>query len=112
MVLYTNHLPKVGASDNGIWRRLIVIPFLAVFTDKEDKKNFADELFVKAGPSILAWIMEGAKRVIDKEYKLVRPSCVQNAIDKYRQDNDWMGNFLDECYESMRLIQKSQETCI
>ncbi|HEM5964562.1 TPA: DNA primase, partial [Streptococcus suis] len=27
LVLYTNHLPKVGANDDGIWRRLIVIPF-------------------------------------------------------------------------------------
>lgn len=28
-VLYTNHLPKVGATDPGTWRRLIVIPFNA-----------------------------------------------------------------------------------
>ncbi len=28
LVLYTNHLPKVSASDDGIWRRLIVIPFV------------------------------------------------------------------------------------
>lgn len=26
LVLYTNHLPKVGANDDGIWRRLVVIP--------------------------------------------------------------------------------------
>ena len=29
VVLYTNHLPKVSASDDGTWRRLIVIPFHA-----------------------------------------------------------------------------------
>ena len=27
LVLYTNHLPRVGAVDKGTWRRLIVIPF-------------------------------------------------------------------------------------
>lgn len=99
LVLYTNHLPKVGASDAGIWRRLIVIPFNAVFEEGDDRKDFAEELFVKAGPSILAWIMDGAKRVIENDYKLKRPVCVQNAIDKYRKDNDWFGNFLDECCE-------------
>ena len=26
-LLNTNHLPKVSASDDGTWRRLIVIPF-------------------------------------------------------------------------------------
>ena len=29
LVLYTNHLPRVGAIDQGTWRRLIVIPFNA-----------------------------------------------------------------------------------
>ena len=30
LVLYTNHLPRVGAIDQGTWRRLIVIPFNAI----------------------------------------------------------------------------------
>ena len=42
VVLYTNHLPKVGALDDGTWRRLIVIPFNAKITGKSDIKNYAD----------------------------------------------------------------------
>lgn len=38
-VLYINHLPKVGASDEGTWRRLIVIPFTAKFEDTGDTKT-------------------------------------------------------------------------
>ena len=45
LVLYTNHLPKVGVNDDGIWRRLIVIPFNAKITGKNDIKNYADYLF-------------------------------------------------------------------
>ena len=44
MVLYTNHLPKVGASDDGTWRRLIVIPFGAKIQGKTDIKNYTDYL--------------------------------------------------------------------
>ena len=36
LVLYTNHLPKVGASDDGTWRRLIVIPFHAKIQGSKD----------------------------------------------------------------------------
>ena len=36
LVLYTNHLPKVGATDDGIWRRLIVIPFGAKISGSGD----------------------------------------------------------------------------
>jgi len=40
LVLYTNHLPRVSASDDGIWRRLIVIPFNAKIEGKSDIKNY------------------------------------------------------------------------
>ena len=96
LVLYTNHLPRVSASDDGIWRRLIVIPFNAKIEGKSDIKNYRDYLYQNAGESILAWIIEGAKRVIDLGYKFPVPAVVQKAIDDYRAQNDWFGNFLDE----------------
>lgn len=96
-ILFTNHLPKVGANDAGTWRRLIVIPFYAVFEDSNDKKNFADFLYKEAGPAVLSWIIEGAERVIEKHYHLKRPKVVQDAIEEYRQDNDWFAAFLEDC---------------
>ena len=99
IVLYTNHLPRVGASDEGTWRRLIVIPFTAQFTGKSEVKNYTDYLVEKAGPAILKWIIEGAQRVIGKEYHLEPPKCVRDAIEKYRGQNDWLHHFLDDCCE-------------
>jgi len=96
LVLYTNHLPRVSASDDGIWRRLIVIPFNAKIEGKSDVKNFGDYLYNNAGDSILAWIIEGAKKVIDANYKVKLPVCVQNAIDEYRSQNDWFTHFLED----------------
>lgn len=99
LVLYTNHLPKVGATDAGTWRRLIVIPFNAVFEGKSDVKNYADFLFEHAGPAVLSWIIDGARRIIDKDFHLTNPKVVQDAIDAYRSQNDWMGEFLEDCCE-------------
>lgn len=99
LVLYTNHLPRVGATDEGTWRRLIVIPFNAIFTGKNDHKNYADFLFENAGPYILTWIIEGAQRIIRKGYHLTNPKVVQDAVDAYRNQNDWMAEFLEECCE-------------
>ena len=96
LVLYTNHLPKVSASDDGTWRRLIVIPFNAKIEGNSDIKNYGDYLYQNAGESILAWVIEGAKKVIDLGYKVAVPAVVQKAIDDYRNQNDWFGNFLDE----------------
>lgn len=99
LVLYTNHLPKVGANDDGIWRRLVVIPFNAKITGKSDIKNYADYLFEHAGPAIMSWIIEGAKRAIDKNFHTTLPDVVEAAIQAYREDNDWLGQFLEECCE-------------
>ncbi|MCI7305498.1 MULTISPECIES: phage/plasmid primase, P4 family [Actinomycetaceae] len=98
LVLYTNHLPRVGAMDAGIWRRLIVIPFNATITGAADVKNYADHLFTHAGGAILAWIMEGARLIHAENYHLDPPTCVLEASMAYREENDWFSHFLaDQC---------------
>lgn len=99
LVLYTNHLPKVGAIDAGTWRRLIVMPFNARIVGKSDIKNYADYLFQNAGEAVLAWIIEGAKRVIDLDFKFPLPAVVEQATAKYREENNWLDHFLTECCE-------------
>lgn len=99
LVLYTNHLPKVGALDDGTWRRLIVIPFNAKIEGASDIKNYADYLYEKAGGAILKWIMTGAKRVIGKKFDIRKPAVVDEAIRKYKENNDWLTHFLDDCCE-------------
>ena len=99
LVLYTNHLPKVSANDDGTWRRLIVIPFNAKITGKSDIKNYSDYLFDKAGPYIMSWIIEGAKKAFDKGFKFNEPRAVAEAVKTYREGNDWFGAFLEDCCE-------------
>ena len=99
LVLYTNHLPKVGAMDTGIWRRLIVIPFNASIMGSGEIKNYSKYLLDNAGPYIMKWIIEGAQKAINADFRLKLPKVVREAIDKYKADNDWMSHFLDECCE-------------
>ena len=110
LVLYTNHLPRVGATDTGIWRRLIVIPFNARITGNSDIKNYSKYLVANAAPAIMKWIIQGAQKAIRDNYRLKAPKCVQEAIARYKADNDWMSHFLDECCETGEgLKEKSGE---
>ena len=99
LVLYTNHLPKVGAMDRGIWRRLIVIPFNATITGKNDIKNYAAYLQKHAGQYVLKWIIEGAQKAIKDNYDPKLPQVVEHAIGRYRSDSNWLGYFVEECCE-------------
>lgn len=108
LVLYTNHLPRVSATDDGIWRRLIVIPFNAKITGKSDIKNYGEYLYDNAGGSILAWVIEGARKVIEMNYSIPAPACVQDAINEYRSQNDWFSHFLeDKCEVGVALKESS-----
>ena len=99
LVLYTNHLPRVGANDDGTWRRLVVIPFNARIEGRGDIKNYADYLVMNAGPYIMRWIIEGAKKAIDADFHFTVPDCVKCAIEAYRENNDWLSSFLEDCCE-------------
>lgn len=97
-ILYTNHLPKVGTNDKGTWDRLVVVPFLAKLRGvKGEIKNYADYLLEHCGGAILLWMIQGAKKFIEADYIIEQPQIVKDAIESYRQENDWLNNFLTEC---------------
>ena len=97
LVLYTNHLPKVGAKDTGNWRRLIVIPYKEKIEGKNDVKNYTEYLCDNAGEAVMKWMIEGAYQAIELGFKVPFPKCVSDAIGEYKAENDWLGHFLDEC---------------
>jgi len=103
-VLYTNHLPRVGSNDKGTWRRLVVAPFNANIVNP--RADYGEELIEKASGAILKWIVDGAKMFIAGDFKLPECQRVNDAVGKYREENDWMGAFLDEC-----CIVGELETC-
>ncbi|MGQ7338451.1 phage/plasmid primase, P4 family [Streptococcus suis] len=110
LVLYTNHLPKVGANDDGTWRRLVVIPFNAKITGRSDIKNFADHLYDNAAPAIMSWIIEGAEKAIKANFKTKVPTAVSSSVKAYREANDWLGHFLSDCCQvGDQLTEKSGE---
>ena len=119
IVLYTNYLPHVGGNDEGIWRRLIVIPFKATIAKRNDIKNYAQYLTEKAGPAVLQWIIEGAQRTFQQNYRLTTPAAVEKAVNAYHADNDRLGHLLNEKCElnpeyeqkSGDLYQKYREYC-
>lgn len=97
LCLFTNHLPRVGSTDPGTWRRLIVVPFRATIPTQGSRSNYGDILVQEAGPSILSWAIEGAVNFARNGYQLQTPDVVEETTEAYRGQEDWVGNFLSEC---------------
>lgn len=56
----------------------------------------------------MKWIIEGAESAIRKGFKFDEPQAVRDAVEKYREDNDWLGQFLeDHCDIDPSFTEKS-----
>ena len=96
LLLFTNHLPRVGSTDDGTWRRLIAVPFNATIQPKDSVQNFGEVLARECGGAILAWGIEGAVNFVRNGFKLDIPDVVAEATEEYRQREDWLTNFINE----------------
>lgn len=92
----TNHKPIVYGTDEAIWRRIKLIPFL--YTVPEDKRDpeLLDKL-LQEKDGILAWAVQGT--LIYRQEGLNVPPEVSQATREYRAEMDVLADFLEECCE-------------
>ena len=89
-----NHKPTVRGTDQGIWRRLRLIPFTTRIPDEQKDTALTQKLLAEL-PGILNWALAGC---MDWQSRgLVIPSCVKKATEDYRREEDVIGQFLTDC---------------
>ena len=91
LVMFSNHRPRVQGQDEGMWRRLRLVPWDVTIPSDERDEHLADKLAAEA-PGILRWLVEGA-RIYLAEW-LNAPEAVRAATDGYRASEDTVGQFL------------------
>ncbi len=91
--LAANHKPSVMDDSHGFWRRIRLIPFLEQFVGKRADKDLVAKLKAEA-PGILRWAIAGC--LLWQTEGLGLPVVVQTASLAYREENDHIGEFLDE----------------
>ena len=93
--MLTNHKPIIKGTDNGIWRRIRLIPFEVTIPPEARDVGLADKLKAEAG-GILKWMLAGLR--LWREQGLKSPERIEAATEGYRSEMDILGEFLnDEC---------------
>jgi putative DNA primase/helicase len=90
----TNHKPIIRGTDEGIWRRLHLIPFTVTIPKNEIEKDFRDRRLTPESAGILNWAIEGALAYLKEG--LNPPPIVRAATNEYRQDMDVVGQWIEE----------------
>lgn len=91
-----NELPTIQGTDNGIWRRIKVIPFNVQIT-KDQVDPYLEKKLQKEFSGILNWILEGA--LMWQKEGLNEPQAVENATVQYRAEMNPIIMFISECCE-------------
>ncbi|WP_168206581.1 phage/plasmid primase, P4 family [Lacipirellula limnantheis] len=92
-VLVTNHKPVVRGTDNGIWRRLRLVPFTVTIPEAQQDKRLPTKLLNERG-AILRWMVQGC--VEWQRSGLQAPPQVMAATEEYRGESDTFGQWFDE----------------
>lgn len=93
VALATNHRPTVRGTDNGIWRRLRLVPFAVKMEGDKADTNMGEKLRAEY-PGILAWAVRGC--LAWQKEGVVEPACVAEATADYRSEQDVFGSFMEE----------------
>lgn len=105
-IISTNHDIAMVETDEGVWRRMWIVPFPYRYVEEP---MHANERPVKEGirehlragdPAVLTWLVEGARRALaDPDAYRDAPESVRLRSVEIRNDNDTMTQFLVECAE-------------
>jgi P4 family phage/plasmid primase-like protien len=88
-----NHRPRVRGADEGIWRRIKLVPFSVTIPEHERDRGLLDKLRAEL-PGILAWAVRGC--LAWQRDGLGVPEEVRAATDAYREEEDRIVAFIDE----------------
>lgn len=90
----TNHKPIIRGTDDGIWRRLAIIPFTVQIPENKIDYNLKNKL-KRELKAILNWAVEGYAKW--QKDGLKEPRSIKDQRQEYRTEMDSIEAFIEEC---------------
>lgn len=117
IVMVTNHKPIIVGTDNGIWRRIVIIPFSFTVSEQNIDKDLKSKLLTE-NDAILNWFIDGALKYAIEG--LTEPEILLKAKKIYKNEMDVVARFIeqsctvsnDKKVKSTELYQKYKQWAI
>lgn len=95
LTIQGNHKPDIRGGDDGIWRRVLLVPFDVQIPAEEVDPVLPERLKAEA-PGIFNWMLEGLVEYLNDGLQI--PESIAEATAAYRQESDPIRVFLlEEC---------------
>ena len=105
--MLTNHKPMISGTDEGIWRRVRLVPWDVVIPEADRDEELGDKLALELG-AVLAYLVEGYRQW--REKGLADPEHVVEVTAAYRADSDAIARFVGQrCMTGPNFTARSSE---
>jgi len=94
MMMQGNYKPRVDGTDEGIWARILLVPWTVMIPEGERDVDLPAKLKLEAS-GILNRLLDGLRDYMD--FGLSPPDEVIQATSEYRDESDPIGRFLKQC---------------
>lgn len=91
LIVSGNHRPDIRGGDDGIWRRVLLVPFEVQIPKDQVDRQLPEKLWAERA-GILNWMIQGALSYLEDGLKV--PDAVRAATDDYREQSDPYGAFV------------------
>lgn len=116
--LHANHRPVIRGNDDGIWRRLMLVPFNVQIPEDERDRQLTERIVDTESAGVLRWLMDGLADY--HEQGLNPPKTVIAATKRYRDESDTINQFISQELEldprgsirSIDLTERHRTWCI
>ena len=95
LVMVGNHKPVIRDTSPGMWRRMMLLPFNASFSGEQLDPRLMGTLKAELS-GILNWAIAGTQMWLNKGIKRHVPQVLVADIQRYRDESDLLGCFLEE----------------
>lgn len=95
LVMEVNQKPRIKGDDDGIWRRIWVVPFRVQIPREAQDLGLKARILKNELQGVLCWIIEGTR--IYLEQGLAPPAEIIDAVAAYRAEANPFGEWYREC---------------
>lgn len=96
MIMSANTKLTGGGQNDGLIRRLMMIPFEAQIPERERNEDLHTEIINEEMSGVLNWAIEGLLRLIKNRGKFTQSNILDEVTEQYREETDQVYSYIKE----------------